>query len=216
MAVLWDLDGVIVDSTMQHYQSWKETLERFLIDFSWETFLARYGTNIAELLPHLDQSEIENISREKEARFINMLEKDPRIFPGVRPCLERLSGEQVVQGIASSAPMNNIQVSLRVCRIDHYFHAIISGEDLPGKPDPAVYLAAAEQLGIEPANCLVIEDSPDGILGAKNAGMRALAVTTTRPVDRFRSADRILDTLEDLTIDAFCEVMEIPSVPKKQ
>ena len=104
--------------------------------------------------------------------------------------------------IASSAPAENIRLIARGLGIDNYFQAIVWGREvMEGKPSPQGFLLAAQKLGIEPGNCIVIEDAVAGVAAAKSAGMKCLAVTTTHPKENLQEADMILGTLEEVDLD---------------
>ena len=114
------------------------------------------------------------------------------------------------QAIASSAPPKNIEVLVQELQIGKYFDAIVSGYDIPGKPDPAVFLKAAQQVEVLPENCVVIEDAVAGVEGAKNAGMKCIAVTTTNVAEALSKADLIFDSLVDFKKDSLLELLDLP------
>jgi beta-phosphoglucomutase-like phosphatase (HAD superfamily) len=93
-------------------------------------------------------------------------------------------------------------------QIGKYFNSIVSGYDIPGKPDPAVFLKAARQLNIKPENCIVIEDAVAGVEGAKNAGMNCIAVTTTNKAEALSKADLVLDSLAELKKDSLSGLLD--------
>ena len=104
--------------------------------------------------------------------------------------------------LASSAPMENIQLLTQGLGINNCFQSIICDNDVTeGKPSPQAFLLAAQKLGVEPENCIVIEDAVAGVTAAKRAGMRCLAVTNTHPSSSLREADMVIDTLEAVSTD---------------
>ena len=105
--------------------------------------------------------------------------------------------------IASSAPDANIQALVKELGLQDYFAAILSGSEMPGKPDPAVFLAAARRLEFPPERCVVVEDSIAGVKAARRAGMKCIAVTTTNPGEALQAADRVVHSLADLEEGAF-------------
>jgi beta-phosphoglucomutase-like phosphatase (HAD superfamily) len=134
-------------------------------------------------------------------------------LPGVRKWLERLQTENlpgnggernlVRSVIASSAPQANIEVLIEEMGLKPYFYALVSGANMPGKPDPAVFLEAARQIEMLPEKCIVVEDALAGVEGAKRAGMKCVAVTTTNPAKALQAADIVVDRLDELAEDAF-------------
>jgi HAD superfamily hydrolase (TIGR01509 family) len=129
-------------------------------------------------------------------------------LPGVRTWLERLAAKGVSQAIASSAPPANIDVMVDEAGLRVYFDAIVSGSQLSAKPDPAVFLEAANHLGVSPDRCIVVEDAIAGVEAAKRAGMRCIAVTVTNPAAALQDADIVVDRLDELPEGAFERLWE--------
>jgi beta-phosphoglucomutase family hydrolase len=199
-AVLWDLDGVVVDTGEFHYLAWGEVLAEANLPFSRQFFQATFGMNNAGILttllghePPADQ--LTRISERKEERFRQIIHGQVRPLPGVVEALQWFKRHGFKQAIASSAPLVNIDFLIDELGLRDYFEAIVSGFDLPGKPAPDVFLLAARRLAVDPSACLVIEDAVAGVEGAKRANMKCLAVTTTNPIEKLHRADRVVDTL---------------------
>jgi beta-phosphoglucomutase len=204
LGVLWDLDGVLVDSGEAHYQAWVETCARYAFSFGRESFQKTFGMNNAGIIATLAQREVSpelvgEISEYKEDVFRRAIHRQARPFPGVKLWLERFQEASIPQAVASSAPLANIDVIVDELSIRSCFAALVSGADMPGKPNPAVFLEAARQIGISPERCLVIEDSVAGVEAACRGGMKCLAVTTTNPRPLLARAHLILETLETLS-----------------
>jgi HAD superfamily hydrolase (TIGR01509 family) len=117
--------------------------------------------------------------------------------------LERLAAQGVGQAIASSAPPANIDALVDELGLRRYFTALVSGHDLPGKPEPALFLEAARLIGVPLERCVVVEDAPVGVEAARRAGMKCIAVTTTSPAQALQAADVIVERLDALPADAF-------------
>jgi HAD superfamily hydrolase (TIGR01509 family) len=205
--IIWDMDGVLVDTGEEHYLSWAEALAPAGIPFSRELFRAIFGMNNQGSLEYLtgrkpEPAFVARISEQKEIRFRELMRGRARLLPGVLHWLERFRQLGYQQAIATSAPHANIAVLIDELQIRPYFEAIVSGFDMPAKPDPAVFLKAAAQLGLGPGVCVVIEDSIAGVQGARRAGMKCIAVATTNPAERLSSADLVLNSLEELDEDA--------------
>jgi beta-phosphoglucomutase family hydrolase len=199
-AVLWDLDGVVVDTGEFHYLAWDEVLAEAGLPFSRQFFQATFGMNNTGILttllghePPADQ--LTFISDHKEERFRQIIHGQVRPLPGVVQALHWFKQHGFKQAIASSAPPANIDFLIDELGLRAYFEAIVSGYDLPGKPAPDVFLLAARRLAVDPIACLVIEDAVAGVEGAKRANMKCLAVTTTNPIEKLHRADRVVDTL---------------------
>ena len=143
------------------------------------------------------------IGDRKEARFRAAVRGHAEPLPGVHAWLERLQSGGARQGIASSAPVANIDTLIDELGLRGYFDAIVSGEEMPGKPDPALFLRVARQLDIPPEGCVVVEDAVAGVEAAKRAGMKCIAVTTTNESEALSAADIVVDRLDALPADAF-------------
>ena len=206
--VLWDLDGVLIDTGEFHFQAWSQTLSERAIPFSRESFQATFGMNntgvLSTLLGRAPMPEfVAEISDCKERLFRQAIRGRARPLPGVRVWLENLKAAGARQAIASSAPPANIDALVDELDLRSYFEAIVSGFDLPGKPDPAVFLQAARLIGVPPERCVVVEDAVAGVKAAQRAGMKCIAVTTTNPADALGSADVVVERLDVLPADTF-------------
>jgi beta-phosphoglucomutase family hydrolase len=211
-AVLWDMDGVLVDTGDFHYQSWKETFDELDVPFDREDFRKTFGMNNAGILEWVfgrepEPNEISQISDRKEALFRELIKGKAEPMPGVRSWLEQFQTWGVKQAITSSAPPENIEVLVVELKIKEYFDEVVSGFDLPGKPNPDVFLKAAKKLQIAPEKCVVVEDAIAGVEGAKRAGMKCIAVTTTNPANDLKKADLIFENLGKMDEDDFLSLL---------
>ena len=206
-AVLWDMDGTLLDSADYHWLAWRETLATDGFDLAHEQFIATFGQRNDTILrgwlgADLPVSEIDRIGGSKEALYRQFVrERGVQLLPGVDHWLARLQAAGWHQAVASAAPRLNVEAILEALAIAPYFAAITSAEDVQrGKPDPQVFLLAAERLGVPPARCVVVEDAPAGVEGAHRGGMRAIGVRSSHAA---LSADIAVDSLADLDDDAF-------------
>jgi beta-phosphoglucomutase family hydrolase len=212
-AIIWDMDGVLVDTGEFHYQSWKQTFDELNVPFSKKQFRETFGMNNAGILEiicgkKLPPEEEQKISEHKEELFREAVKRKAKLLPGIESALKNFSDWNLKQAIASSAPPKNIEVLVKELKIGAYFDATVSGFDIPGKPDPGVFLKTARQLSVEPERCVVIEDAVAGVEGAKNAGMKCIAVTTTNSSEALSKADLTFDSLEELNQDTLFELFE--------
>jgi HAD superfamily hydrolase (TIGR01509 family) len=207
-AVLWDLDGVLVDTGEFHFQAWSGLLPEYGVPFPREVFQATFGMNNAGILSallgqRLTPELLAEISERKERRFRQAVRGHARPLFGVHVWLERLKAAGVRQAIASSAPPANIDALVDELGLRAYFDGIVSGFDLPGKPDPALFLKGARLIDVPPERCVVVEDAVAGVEAAKRAGMKCIAVTTTNPAYALKGADVVVERLDALPADAF-------------
>lgn len=204
-AVLFDMDGVLVDSIPLHRKAWNSALAEkklpLLDPDRYSSMLGRTSRNI--LSGHLDAHQLrlpaplqKEIIVNKERYLRELLKKSAQMTPGVISWLSFFKRKQIRCAVASSAEMGNIVAVLDLLELADYFASIISGSRLPAsKPDPTIFLLAAASLGVMPENCLVIEDAPDGIRAAKTANMLSCALATTLPLDELKRADLLLENL---------------------
>lgn len=210
-AVLWDLDGTLVDSEEYHWRAWKETLDREGISLSRESFLSSFGQrNDAILTQWLGKDcaveKIERIGDDKEARYRELVHLEGLVpLPGASEWVERLHRQGWRQAIGSSAPRANVETILDALRFRDWFQATVSAEDVQsGKPDPQVFLTAASRLGAEPGRCIVVEDAPAGVEAARRGGMRSIGVGRNA---HSLGADVAVASLADLPQGAFASLL---------
>jgi HAD superfamily hydrolase (TIGR01509 family) len=204
-AILWDMDGVLADTSQLHFETWERVLIEQGIPFDRQKFHLIYGLKNRDLLPilagkPLEPQWIEWIADQKELAFRQAL-PGLQPLPGVVDWLRRFKSMGWKQAVASSAPPENVEELVDVLDIRDYFEALVTPGDLPGKPDPAVFVKASLLLEIPAQNCIVIEDSIPGIKAACRAGMRCIAVTTTNPPEALTRADIVVESLELLTVE---------------
>jgi len=198
----------VLDTGEFHFPAWSQALSEHGIPFTRELFRTTFGMNnagiLAVLLGQAPAPELlAEISDRKERLFRQAVQGHVRPLPGVLAWLERLRAAGLRQAIASSAPPANIDALVDELGLRTYFDAIVSGSDLPGKPDPAVFLKAARLIGVPPERCVVVEDAVAGVEGARRAGMKCVAVTTTNPAQALKEADVIVERLDTLPLDTF-------------
>ena len=195
------MDGVIVDTGPFHFAAWRELVHRKGKTYTEHDFQHDFGPRNPDILKRLftdlTPEEIKSLSEKKEALFRSRIKNNLRLFPGVLKLLETQRAASFGIALASSAPGENIDLILRSLRIEGYFDGVVSSEQVTrGKPDPEVFLLAAERLGATPAHCIVIEDAAAGVEAARAAGMRCIAVTNTHPREALAKADVVTDNLE--------------------
>ena len=205
-AILWDLDGTLVDSAEFHWLSWRDTMAAEGVSLTYQQFLDTFGQKNDRILPGwlgpgADADRIRRVGDAKEAEYRRLASVHGlRPLPGASSWVRRLHAQGWQQAIASSAPGENVGVMLRALALDGMFEAIVSAEDVTrGKPDPQVFLAAAERLGVPRDRCIVVEDAAVGVQAARSAGMRCIGVSRAVVLD----ADVAVSSLLELPSDAF-------------
>lgn len=211
--VIFDLDGVLVDSSPFHFESWKLMGAEHGFTMDEELFRRTFGmTNpaIFELLygRRLPDNEAHALSERKEEVYRSLARGKLQALPGAAQLLRSLRAAGFRIALGSSAPQSNIDVILESVGIAGLFDATVSANDVTrGKPDPQVFLKAAERLGLPPACCVVVEDAVVGIEAAHSAGMKCVAVTTTHPREKLAAAERVVDSLEELGAGDFTALL---------
>tara|TARA_R110002096_G_scaffold33146_28_gene95948 strand:- start:136 stop:828 length:693 start_codon:yes stop_codon:yes gene_type:complete len=209
--VVFDLDGVLIDSHDQHKQSWFALADELGKPLTAEQFKRSFGMRNEMCIPDVfewttpdDHEQIAELGNRKEILYRELLSADGLDpLPGVVALIQALADAKIPISLGSSTSRKNIEVCFSSTGLDQYFGTYYTGaEDVTrGKPHPDVFLKAAEKISRDPINCLVIEDAHVGIEAALAAGMKAIAVTTTHPRDSFADAGAslIVDSLEEVT-----------------
>ena len=205
--VIFDWDGVIIDSSRQHEESWELLAREEDRPLPPDHFKRSFGMKNEKIIPELlcwttDPAEIRRLSLRKEEIYRRIVrEHGIAPLPGVVEFLGRLREVGVPAAVGSSTHRLNITTTLVMLGLDEMFQAIITAEDVThGKPDPEVFLLAAQRIGIKPARCVVFEDAQVGIQAARAGGMKVIGVATTHPAATLRSADRVVHRLDELTV----------------
>ena len=184
-AVIFDMDGVILDNNDWHLKSWLAYAKTRAIPLQAdEAFTRVFGkTNreiILEAYPDCDENTIQTWSLEKEALYREMYRPHFRLAEGLLPFLEKLKEQGISMGLASNAPLENIEFTLESGGIKDFFRAVVwAGMVEHPKPHPDIYLKASSMIGIPASQCLVIEDSPTGLKAAVAAGCIPMGITST-------------------------------------
>jgi beta-phosphoglucomutase len=209
--VLWDLDGTLVDSAELHWLSWRDTMAAEGRPVTYDQFVASFGQKNDRVLAGwlgADASPdwIRRIGDAKEQEYRRLaLRHGLTPLPGAAEWIHRLHARGWKQAIASSAPRANVHVMLQALGVAPDFDAIVSAEDVTaGKPDPQVFLRAADRLGLAPHQCIVVEDAAVGVEAARRAGIRTIGVSRSVTLD----ADVSVAALTDLPGDAFDRLLE--------
>jgi beta-phosphoglucomutase len=210
-AVLWDLDGTLVDSEEYHWRAWKETLDREGVSITRQDFLASFGQRNDAILgkwlgKDADAGTIQRIGDAKEVRYRELVRLEGLApLPGAAEWVERLHSDGWLQAIASSAPRLNVEAVLEALHFRERIQATASAEDVSaGKPDPQVFLVAAARLGATPETCIVVEDARAGVEAARRAGMRSIGVGKNAGL---LGADLSAARLSDLPSDVFSSLL---------
>ncbi|GCE46714.1 beta-phosphoglucomutase [Thermosporothrix hazakensis] len=205
-AVIWDLDGVIIDSADAHRKAWYKLAEDLGIPYSDEEFWATFGQRNDAIIPRMVKGatpeQVRAYGNQKEAYFREFARETLAFLPGAQELLRGLREAGFRQALASSTPMENIELISEVLGLHRYLDTLVSGESVPhGKPAPDVFLKAAEELGAAPAHSLVIEDAVAGVQAARAGGMYCIAVVGERDLPGLRAADLVVRDLTEVSVE---------------
>lgn len=217
-AVIFDLDGVLIDSHNQHRESWFALAAEAGLPLDDDQFKRSFGMRNEMCIPDVfgwaqrhEADQIQQWGDRKEVLYRELLaEGGLRPLPGVVALLESLVTAGIPFGLGSSTSVKNIEVCFATTGLDRFFGQQYTGaEDVSrGKPHPDVFLEAARKLGVAPEICVVIEDAHVGVEAALAGGMQVVAVTTTHPRESFagKGAAIVVDSLEELDADVLRKI----------
>jgi beta-phosphoglucomutase len=213
--VIFDMDGVLIDSYRAHFESWRQVASENGRVYTEAQFAAGFGRTSREVIAEqwdvdgLSDTWIAAIDRRKEALFREIISHDFPAMDGAIVLIEALASTGYRIAVGSSGPAENVQLAIDRLGIGSYLSATVTGNDVKrGKPDPQVFLTAAERMTVPPACCVVVEDAPVGIEAAHRGGMRAIALASTgRRVEQLRAADLVVKSLRELSVGTFEKVL---------
>lgn len=204
LAVIFDLDGVIVDSEPLHARAYREVFaELGYGETHGMDFTQYYGKSDATLwldfiAKHQPGRPLDELLARKQSRFLDILRAEKPLFRGLPELIERLAARYRL-AVASGSSHAVIETALTLENLRRFFPVVVSALDVPqGKPAPDIFLRAAELLGVAPGACCVIEDSEAGVEGARAAGMSVIAITNTLPADKLARATRVVRSYDEM------------------
>lgn len=215
IAILFDMDGVIVHTNPYHKKAFKIFLDKHDISITDQELKDNvYGRTNEEIFPYIFGDKYtpekgKEWADEKEAMFRDLYKKDVKPVNGLLDFLDELQRRKIKTAVGTSAPVENLDFIMDSLDLRHYFDAFLhSAHVSKGKPDPEIYLKAANQLNVKPDSCVVFEDSVAGVKAGLNAEMKVVAVATTHSVEEFEGADLVIDDFEGLTMERLFSLFE--------
>jgi len=203
--VLFDWDGVVIDSSSQHERSWELLASERGLILPEGHFKAGFGKKNEVIIPTLgwgdDPAIVRELADRKEELYRKLVAAEGVIvLPGARELLVALKEAGIPRAVGSSTPRGNLDALFAVTGLDALFDQVVCGSDvLHGKPDPEVFLKGAALLGLPPHRCLVIEDAFAGIEAARRGGMKVVGVATTNPLSSLGGCDLAVETLLEVS-----------------
>lgn len=212
-AIVFDFDGLIIDTETPEFDSWQEVFESYGATLDrqvWDRAIGRHSMDF-DIYKHLGELSGQHIEREEvrprmRRRYLERIERNP-VLPGVEEYLDTAKGMGLKLAVASSSSPGWAAGHLRGRGLLHYFEFVLdAGDVLNAKPDPELYTMSAERLGLRPVNALAIEDSVVGLTAAKAAGLPCVVVPNpmTKGMD-FSLADIRLGSLADVPLGSLLD-----------
>jgi len=215
LGIIFDWDGVIIDSSRQHEESWERLAKEEGKALPSNHFTEGFGRKNEWIIPTLlkwtdDADEIHQLSLRKEAIYREVVvEKGLVALPGVADFLQRLKAAGIPNCVGSSTHRANIDTIMGVLGFEGLFGGIVTAEDVShGKPDPEVFLKAAAKTGCPPEHCIVFEDAMAGIEAARAGGMKVVGVATTHPANELTMTDRVVHRLDELQVEDLRDLID--------
>jgi beta-phosphoglucomutase len=213
-AVLFDMDGVIIDSNPYHKDAWLEFCRRYQVELKEEDVPRYiYGKTNKTALVDVFQREFSpeesfRLSEEKEAIYRDLHRADIRLIKGLDHLLDAFEQHQIPLAVCTNAPVANLDFTLEETGIRPYFEVLIDASKVSkGKPDPEIYLKAAQLLQVPAERCIVMEDSTVGVEAGLRAGMKVVGITTTHTREELAHTHLVIDDFDELTVDRLAALL---------
>jgi beta-phosphoglucomutase len=217
LGVIFDMDGVLVDSYRAHFESWRRLGASIGAEMTEPQFAATFGRTTQDIIRRLwsdriGDADLRELDDFKEAAYRDILDADFPEMDGAGELLGALHEAGFALAVGSSGPAENVELVLRKLPGAEHIAAAVDGHEVThGKPHPEVFLLAAAKIDIPPANCAVVEDAPAGIEAARRAGMAAIGLTGTAERDKLAErAHLVVDSLRDLSPAQIAELIAQP------
>ncbi|MCG8406275.1 MAG: HAD family phosphatase [Phycisphaerales bacterium] len=213
--VIFDMDGVLVDSYDAHQRSWQMLADEVGLSITSEQFADTFGRTSRDIIEILfkvtDSAAIRRYDDRKEALYREIIRGQVPAMPGARELVKDLHATGLRLAVGSSGPPENVSLVCKEMGLDLFLKTQITGADVNrGKPDPQVFLLAAEQLGLPPRRCVVIEDAPSGIEAARRAGMPCIALSGSHESEALSKADQVVKRLDEIHVELIKALIGAP------
>jgi beta-phosphoglucomutase len=215
-AIIFDMDGTLVDNTPFHYRAWQLLFEKYkLPQLSRETYKGEISgipipNTVRRYFAGADEALIKTISHEKQAFYQREFLPYLRPINGLENFLAELKDAGVKMAVATSSDMADVDFIFNMIPIRQYFDTIITGDMVSkAKPNPQIFLKAAEQLNTQPEKCVVFEDSTSGLQAGNNAGMKVVGITTAHPAETVaKVASLVINDYAGLSLQKMAALFE--------
>ena len=203
-AIIFDMDGVIVDSEERHERAFLEVVREIgygdRLDFRFADYIGRSDqvTWADFVARHKPPQPVAELLARKRQRMVDIIRREQPLFVGLLELVEKLAARYAL-GLASGSERPVVEAVLGLKRLGRFFSAVVTDSDIKrGKPEPDIFLRAAELLNVAPRACCVIEDSKPGVAASLAAGMQVVAITNTHPAEELRHATHVVQTYKEI------------------
>lgn len=214
MAAIFDMDGVISNNMGYHAKAWEFFLQKYSSQLKIGDVTPHFGKTNRDLMGYifgrsLSPADVDRYGEEKEELYRRFYADHMAPLPGLVAFLEEIRASGFRTVVATSAPKSNVDFLLDGLSIRDRFDAIVDASEVTrGKPNPEIYIKAAERVGCEPSACIVFEDSLAGIQAGRNAGMIVIGVATTLPPERLIATDFIIKDFREIRVGLVLELLK--------
>lgn len=213
-AVIFDLNGVIIDDEKIHQKAWRQFYEKKGLNLTKNDYKQKVlGRTVKDTLEYLynyqlTEEELNQLASERIDIAIELVKNKLKLPDGLRKLLVLLNKNKIPLAIATSSRARYVDFVTDEAKIRKHFKFILTAQDVSrGKPHPEIYLKTAEKLEVYPNDCVVFEDSISGIMAAKKAGMKVIAITTTHTKTELNEADKIINSFTEVDCAMLKEVL---------
>lgn len=201
--VIFDMDGVLIDSYGPHLRSWCLLAEELGTSITEAQFASQFGRTSREIIRELfgveQPQEVHRLDGRKEVLYRELIRGRVPEMPGATAAIKALHAAGFRLAVGSSGPPQNVALVCNELGLERFLSATVTGADVQrGKPDPEVFELAADRMGVAPAFCVVVEDAPAGIEAAKRAGMRSIGLVGSHPAEALAAADHVVEELDQV------------------
>ncbi|MBU1113055.1 MAG: beta-phosphoglucomutase family hydrolase [Candidatus Omnitrophica bacterium] len=203
---IFDLDGVIVDTVPLHFKAWKKMFLEYGQEITFQDYKEKIDgipriSGARAILKDLSEDKLNQAASRKQGYFLEFLEKEGvKVYPSTLELIENLKNQKIKVAVISAS--KNCRFTLEKAGIDSLFDVIITGNDVKkGKPEPDVFLLAAEKLNLSPEVCIIVEDAVLGVLAAQRAGMRCVGIDRYQNPQRLAKANLVVNDLSEVTVE---------------
>jgi beta-phosphoglucomutase family hydrolase len=202
--VIFDMDGTLVASTELDFLAWQKLFKEYGVNITFQQYYPLIGMKSADMVLHflnLDGLKANYALTKKMEYFDELLDnKGINVFPNTENVLKFFKEKSIPLALATSSRKRKMKRVMLDIGFANYFDAFVTGEEvINGKPHPDMFLLAAQRLSVDPSNCLVFEDAINGVIAAKSAGMKCVAVTNTHPESDLSIADLVINNFSQVT-----------------